>query len=192
MGVLTLGSALAADDVQVEVLDQPQGAPVIRGTTVLEAPVPAVREVLLDLPSYPRFMPNTLAAEWVPLPGGKKGSYLHYHFPWPLSDRDSVSTFEAEDLPGGGMRLTTHDIVVPERPARDGLVRLTPLRSLWTLEPKERGTKTRVVYEYLGELGGNIPDVLLQYEWNQQPVRVLNALGAEVARRFAPDAGARP
>jgi hypothetical protein len=175
---------LEKDGVTVELREQPTGPPLVRGTSVLNASPDSVRAIVEDVPGYVRFMPNTLRSERVGSDGGTL-SYLRYSFPWPMADRESVTAMTSNTLPDGGFEIAFTDARVASRPTTEGVVRLTPVRLRWLLVPVDGGKRTRVFYECLGELGGNLPDFLRKKAWRREPVDVLTALAAEVTRRHA-------
>jgi len=175
--------------VRVEWTEPATGAPWIRGTLTVDAKVVDVRDVIVDVARYAQFMPNIVESEWVTTDKPEKVNYLRYHFPWPLDDRDSVCRMEVHEDAKGVVVVSTQDVVVPSRPARPDLIRLSPVASRWTLTPTGGGKQTRILYEYLGELGGDLPGWMRHKVWNEEPVQALEAVRDEVRRRQSGDGG---
>jgi hypothetical protein len=173
------------EGVIVEWQSSSTGAPWIRGRAWLPFPPEALRDLVLDVPAYPRFMPNVSRATSLPSDGGAPVSQVRYAFPWPLSDRDAVMAMESHALPDGGLEVASRGVAGP--PPDPGVIRLRPLVQDWRFTPSSGGTD--VVYQYLGELGGNLPDFVRQRAWREEPVLVLHALQQEAQRRVPTDGG---
>jgi hypothetical protein len=173
------------EGVTVERHATPTGAPWIRGRARFAFPPQALRDLVLDVPAYPRFMPNVSRATSLPSDGGARVSQIRYAFFWPLSDRDAVLAMESRSLPDGAFEVASHAVAGP--PPDPGVIRLSLVEQDWRFTPSAGGTD--VVYQYVGELGGSLPDFARQRAWREEPVLVLRALQAEAQRRSPADGG---
>ncbi len=170
-----------ADGVVVEVRPGPDGAPLVRGTLRVDRPPARVREVLLDLEGFPRWIENL--SEWRVLARDASGVriYGRHALPWPLRDRDYVVRYAWRSEPGDRFVLEARSVDAPPT-ARDGVVRLVRVYSRWEVDP-DGPAASRVRYTYNGELGGRVPGFLVESAWRSQAPRSLQRLTEEVARR---------
>ncbi len=150
-------------------------------TGVVEAPLPLVRDVLLDLERFGRWFPQL--REWRVLErlGVVTRVYGRQTFPWPVKDRDYVVLYRWSDTADGGFSLEATGVADAGPPAPEGVVRLEALRSLWTLSAD--GGRTHASYLYEGPSSGRLADWLSARGARSRTHAVIDGLAQEVARR---------
>ena len=148
---------------------------------VVEAPLAAVREVLLDLEGFAAWFPAL--GEWRVLSRDERSArvYGRQQLPWPVADRDYVVRYRWWEAEGGAFVLEAVADPTDAPPPRAGVVRLERVRSEWRLEPD--GERTRARYRYRGHPGGSLPEWVARVGWRAHTGRVLEGLADEVARR---------
>jgi len=182
VGLLTsgvaAGPARAADDertalpIEVEVVGD------------IDAPLLAVRAVLLDLEGFSRWYPAT--KEFRVLRRPERDMALVYGvqaLPWPVGDRDYVVEYRWRDEPDAFVLLAIAQRDA-EPPSPEGVVRVERMRTEWRIEAVPGGG-TAVRYRYEGDTGGRLPAWVARLGWRSSTPRVIDGLRDEVARRDA-------
>ena len=86
--------------------------------------------------------------------------YSVIHMPWPVTDRDVVfRRARAKDPVTGVVRYET-SAVPYDYPEQPGKVRMPYLKGLWRFTPLANG-RTEIYYQQHSEVGGHIPDWLV-------------------------------
>ena len=173
------------DGVVIEARPAPGGVTIVRGTTVLEHSLEAIRRVLLDLERFPMWIRGLVT--WTVLARGAADAvvYGRHDLPWPLADRDYTVrytwTSEAERVV-----LEARSTVEAGPPPVPGVVRLTAVHSIWEVEALAP-ERCRVSYTYNGDLGGTVPRFVQETGWKREARELFQSLGAAIRRaRGAP------
>jgi hypothetical protein len=101
-------------------------------------------------------------------------TYLHGKAPWPVQDRDNVthSTFSKPDPKT--VRITMHS--VPDFiPVKKDIVRIPKSKGYWLFKDMGNG-KIKVVQQSVADLGGSIPDWVVNSTIIEGPYDTLLAL----------------
>lgn len=164
--------------------DEGNGLPIeVEVADVIEAGVPAVRSVLLDLEGFGRWFPAT--AEWRVLDRPEPGRatvYGRQALPWPVADRDYVVEYRWGDEEGvfvlSAVALGRADPAAPP-----SVVRIERMRTEWRVESTPGGAAVR--YRYQGDVGGRLPEWVARTGWRSRTPVVIERLREEVERRAA-------
>jgi hypothetical protein len=102
-----------------------------------------------------------------------------------IDDRDVVLKFVMSKKagPSGDVWTIKFDTVNVKAAQRDGVIRIAKLKGGWTISPHPSGTGSRVVYTCHVEIGGNVPDFLVNSGQIDNLERMLTVLRAEIATR---------
>jgi hypothetical protein len=168
------------DGVVVEARPAPGGVTTVRGTTVLEHSLEAIRRVLLDLERFPTWIRGLSA--WTVLARGAADAvvYGRHDLPWPLSDRDYTVRYTWES---GADRFVLEARSTTEAgPAPvPGVVRLDAVHSIWEVQTLA-SERCRVSYTYNGDLGGTVPRFVQEAGWKREARDLFQGLVAAIRR----------
>jgi hypothetical protein len=161
--------------------EQAHGRDVLAYTEV-DAPPEAVYKVVTDFESYPKYMPYTKELKILRrLSTTEMITYQLLALPW-VSDRDFY--LQVKLSPGsaatGGVFKSQWFAVPDYRAEREGVVRMRVNEGSWTFEPLDGGKRTRIVYSLLTNLGGSIPNWLV----NRSNINVIPNLFKAVRGRL--------
>lgn len=153
-----------------------------KAETVLEFPIEVLLEVLTDVPSYHKWMPDvseaTILKEFHN--GMERGNfYIHLIFDsqWPVADRDVVvETIPKTDWNKGISTVTLRKLHNFSFPMKKGLVRMDDLDSEFKFEYIER-SKTKVIFTTFVDVGGSISPKLARVQTEPIPHETLVGLG---------------
>jgi len=151
-----------------------------RGVMETDAPMNAIVAALIDVDSYPEWMPNAASSEVLSASGDTELTYrLITDAPWPVQDRDGVYTMRFERERDSEV-IVVHMGVVPELlPADPDYVRIQMLEGYWRLQPLADKT-VRVAYQVLTDPGGEVPVWMVNTTVVNQPFKTLTALRERV------------
>lgn len=128
-----------------------------RGETEIETTLSNLIALLLDIPGYANWAPNTKKVEVLEKKG--EANLIYYMLtgaPWPVNDRDGIYTLQVQkDEKTGGILITTGCLkdYIPEKKS---IVRIKHSKGYWKLIPLG-DKKVKVIYQNHAEPGGNIP-----------------------------------
>lgn len=163
------------DGVVIEARPAPGGATIVRGTTVLEHSLEAIRRVLLDLERFHTWIPSL--STWTVLARGAADAvvYGRHDLPWPLADRDYTVryTWTGE---AGRFVLEARSTAEAGPPPVPGVVRLA-VHSIWQIEALG-SERCRVTYTYNGDLGGSVPRWVQEAGWKREARELFQSLAA--------------
>ena len=122
-----------------------------------DSSIPEILKVILDVINYENLFPDCLNPKVLK----QDGKYYDIHYiqtkgPFPVKDRDSVFEQIAEiDENGKHARVKLNPLpdYVPEKV---NIVRIRSGKGFWELEENEKN-EVRVIYQFHGEPGGDIP-----------------------------------
>jgi len=104
---------------------------------------------------------------------GQKTLYFSIHMPWPTKDRDAVFRRVRTTDPATGATQYKTSALPEDYPKQKGKVRMPYMKGLWIFTPLAGGG-TEVTYQEHSEVGGHIPDWLV----NRLAVNIpFNSLG---------------
>ncbi|QCU90205.1 START domain-containing protein [Thiomicrorhabdus sediminis] len=151
-----------------------------KGTVLIKAPITEVMAFIKDTPNMVNWYHNTIEARRLQKIGEKTWlSYSVTQAPWPVTDRDSVTIVEQQDL-AQGYRLTMQ--AAPERyPLQANRIRIPKLDGFWLIE-KLDANLTQVTLQISAEPGGEIPSWLANALVIDMPYYSLSALKTQIEK----------
>lgn len=161
--------------VEVQIARAPGGPPWIKGVAEVAASVERVATVLTDYGRYAGIFGPVLRKARVLGTGTAKEVRLHlvWHYPFPLRNRDAVVRYAGSLEPGGAFVLSWESDPRPGDP-REG-ARIERVAGETRVEPVG-ASRCRVVYTYLGDLGGKFPEEAQEKAWRTEPVEYIRSL----------------
>lgn len=126
----------------------------------VKASLNKVVRVLKDVPGRYNWLHNTVEIREIARTSDAVSFYNLVDAPWPVSDRDNITTFSFVQLNPTQVRvnmklLKTH----AKAPVYDGIVRIQKMKGYWLLTDKGNGI-VEVLQQCVAEPGGSIPDWL--------------------------------
>jgi hypothetical protein len=162
------------DAVEVQIARVAGGPPWLRGVAEVAAPADRVFEVLTEFRSYSKtFAPALKKARVLEASPSRARLHMVWSYPFPLHDRDAVVAYEAKREPGGGYLVEWRSDPRPGDPSEG--VRIGRVAGQTRIDPVG-DSRCRVVYTYLGDLGGSFPEAGEEKAWRQEPVEYFRAL----------------
>jgi hypothetical protein len=162
--------------VQVEIARLPDSPPWLRGTAELPAAMEKVAAVLMDFQRYKDlFAPAVRSAKVLEAGEGSARVHFVWAYPFPFKNRDAVVLYRSEKSEAGPFVLSwrTDPRPRPEDP-KEG-VRIERVNGETRVEPLGP-SRCRVIYTYLGDLGGKFPAWAQEKAWKEEPVQYVRAL----------------
>lgn len=156
------------------------GLPWCRASALIDAPLAALRAVVLDFDRYPERFPRIHEVRAL-APDVK---YLRLDLPSPLADRDYCARFRFEVDAAAWFRVSWFAVRHEAAPPVEGVVRLNRAAGAWELVAGPTGT--RVVYTWEGELEGALEDWMLARARGTTGAEVIGGLANAVGRTPAP------
>lgn len=126
----------------------------------VKASLNKVVRVLKDVPGRYNWLHNTVEIREIARTSDAVSFYNLVDAPWPVSDRDNITTFSFVQLNPTQVRvnmklLKTH----AKAPVYDGIVRIQKMKGYWLLTDKGNGI-VEVLQQCVAEPGVSIPDWL--------------------------------
>ncbi len=189
LALVVLGDAPAAswhelargDDVTVSVRERAGSTlPEIRAVTRIDATPWEVLAVIRDVGNHPAWLTDCAEARvlreesetvWI--------VYQRTRLPWPVSDRDSVSSTELAIAGDGELFVSWHAIAEPQWSEREGIVRMRTLEGSYRLRAGAAG-RTEVEYRLFLDPEGVVPAWLARRFLVDVPLETLRQLRARV------------
>lgn len=175
-----------------------QGSPIkeYRAVSVMNHSIESLLEVLIDVPSYPQWMPDCMEAQILKefnkgLERGNYHIYLKMNGLWPASNRDLV----IESIPKTNWDTGTSVIRLKKLdngtvPELKGFVRITEFASEFKLETIARN-KTLVTFTTYVDVGGSVPPSLAAIQTAAVPYGTLKGFEKMAAEPKYQKAAAR-
>ncbi|HYN42851.1 MAG TPA: hypothetical protein VE129_13800 [Thermoanaerobaculia bacterium] len=169
-----------SDGVRIRILRRPDGAPVVRATTRVNALPLAAAALIARVEEWPGWAPRVRAA--ARLTGGPPAFRLLVDAPWPFSDREYAIAPLLEEDAG---RLLVYWGGATERlpPPAKGIVRISRVRGGFSFEEEAGAGTTRVVYTHESDLGGRLPGWAEDGSNRRGPIGVLRGLRRALSPR---------
>lgn len=141
-----------------------EGSPIkeYKAACNMEFPMEVLLEVLIDVPSYPEWMPDCMKAEIIKefKKGHEQGNYyIHMIWDgiWPARNRDLViESIPRTDWDKGVSHIYLRKLYDYPIPEQEGVVRVREFVSEFVLEYISR-EKTRVTFSTYVDVGGIVP-----------------------------------
>lgn len=182
------------DGIKVYIREYP-GSNIVEtfGETVIDARVEVIAEVLGDVPCQPEWMKDVKEVRIVKNIG--KFENIVYYFmdsPWPVKDRDML--VDALAYPDNDTariivkaKAMCRDFIVPEK---KDCIRITDMTSAWVLEcDLQNRNKTKVFYTTRADVGGMIPDFLINLGNKENTFNLMKELRRMTAKQKYIDRG---
>jgi len=147
-----------------------------KGEVVLATNAEQVVNVLKDVNSYRKWMPDVVTSELLASSNKERYHYIENAAPWPVSNRDGVYLFSFgrnEDA-GAGVTVVRVKAVPDYAPRRDGKVRVPKSDGFWKIA--SAGNGVRVTYQIHADPGGSIPRWLANSTVVDTPFKTLKNL----------------
>lgn len=157
-----------------------EGSPIkeYRSVSVINYPIEVLLEVLIDVPSYPKWMPDCMEARILKefhkgLERGNYHIYLKMNGIWPASNRDLViESIPKTDWEAGVSVIRLKKLDDSIVPIQKGFVRIPYFASEFKLEVITR-EKTLVTFTTYVDAGGVIPPFLAAIQTSTVPYGTL-------------------
>lgn len=152
-----------------------------RSIAVLDFPLEVLMEVVIDVPSYPKWMPDVAEATVLKEfhRGMERGNfYIHlmYDSLWPVNDRDVViESIPRTDWNRGVSVLKLKKLNKYPFSPKKNVVRIRDLESEFKFEYLERN-KTKVTFTTFVDVGGKISPKLAKVQAESVPHQTLEGM----------------
>lgn len=164
----------SARGVEVEIARVEEGTPWIRGTGEVPAAAEKIAALVTDFEHYREiFSPALKKARVLSAAADSARLHLVWPYPFPLRSRDAIVAYRMERLAEGGFLLTWKNDQKPGDP-HEG-VRIARVSGETRIVPMA-AERSRVIYSYLGDLGGKFPRSAEEKAWRAEPVEYFRAL----------------
>ena len=125
--------------------------------TILDASLDSVIAMALDLEHAQEWMPRALSVEVIDYPTNDSITYYTaMDAPWPIMDRDAVTTVKITRDPGKNVTTFTYKAEIDYIPKRPGFIRIPWTIGTWTLIPLQDG-RVRSIRQGITDPGGWLP-----------------------------------
>jgi hypothetical protein len=163
-----------ADAVEVQIARPPAGPPWLKGVAEVAAPPERVFAVVTDFRRYSKiFGPTLKKASVLEVSPDRARLHMVWSYPFPFENRDAVVAYEGRREADGVFVLEWKADARPGDP-HEG-TRIERVSGETRIEPVG-SSRCRVVYTYLGDLGGSFPKSAQERAWKEEPVQYIRAL----------------
>jgi hypothetical protein len=144
-----------------------------KALTSIKANRKTISSFLLDIDDYQNWYPGIEKSKILSYPA-KSTCQFYYSIkvPWPGKDRDVV--MEMQITKDKRETLITYKTITGIMDPIDGYLRMTNGQGSWKLTSK--GTHTSVLFHFYGDLGGNLPQWIVNLTLIQNPFNTLKRL----------------
>lgn len=167
------------DGVKVSITEPKEGKPWVRGVADIAHPAESVASLLSNFTGYREMLGDMVKKAQV-LERGDTTARLHfvYPFPWFMSDRDAIVSYQYEKAKDGKFRLWWKNDAREGDPKKGK--RIERVEGETRVDPKEKAS--RVTYTYYGELGGDFPEDSVKKAYQKEPVIYFKAIRKSLER----------
>lgn len=173
----------------------------LKTTSVLEASLDVVFEVMFDVPAGTQWMSNCIESKiltdvqvFTVTENGyyaKKILYTAIGAPFPVLNRECIIETEMTgDVKNRSIIINFHAVPDSTLPVRKGYIRLTDLSGSWSFLAID-DTHTGVVYQSKQNPGGSLPSFLINYVNKDVPYKTIIGLRKIVSEEKYQNAGQR-
>ena len=128
-----------------------------KAITTVDAPLSAIVAVFMDVPSYPKWLSNCMAAEVLERNApGKCKYHLESKAPFPFDNRDLVQQLSIQQNPDTKVVRVQLENLPAFIDTLDGMVRMPVAEGFWALKPLS-AQQVELTFQYRFDPGGNIP-----------------------------------
>lgn len=157
----------------------------LKGMAVIDAPMLEVLTVVLDYTKFKEWQANLITFERLKVVSEIEFvNYAAMDMPWPVTKRDMVMRARFDiDRKKRWFHVRWKETTWPSKPVTQKFVRVRTARVMWSLQPIEKGKRTRVEFRALGDPGGWIPAWLVNYFSKYMLADSFKRLSGQVARK---------
>lgn len=144
-----------------------------KGITEMNYSLNQVKSVIENVAQSIEWLPDCEQVRLEYRDGNKWVQYVESYAPFPVSNRDGYYQYVKSET-DQSIRIVIH--AVPEyKPEIDGIVRIPKADGFWLLE-KISSNRTKVVYQFHADPGGNVPGWLANSTVTETPFETLQNL----------------
>ena len=142
---------------------QPEGTNIkeFKATVEIQSEIQFLVDMVLDVEEYNQWMDNIKSAEvFQRINDDNFFVYSEINVPWPMTNRDLITKNKVNrDANSGAVHITLKGMegILPEK---EGIIRMPEADGFWIFTPQKNGYIS-VVYQFLGDPGGSIPDWMI-------------------------------
>jgi hypothetical protein len=157
--------------------------PIIKGVGTINANIYHVLAVLDDIDRNKEWMHSTKETKLLRLVNeNERILYNRTSVPWPASDRDAVMHATIKpDFDKKRVTIAFKNIKSSLMKEVDGVVRMPIVRGFYLLE-KVSAERTRITYQAEADVGGFIPDWLVEMNSKEIPLKTILSLRKQVRK----------
>lgn len=153
-----------------------------KADTVIAAPLDKILALIVDVESYPEWIPQSKQARI--LKKRQNHTILYYmsmDFPWPASDRDWVNELVITANKNNSRTTITFSARAHLFPKQKGHIRVTDHHASWTLIPID-SNHTRSIWQWNTDPGGRLPTWLIEWASQSQVLESLERMKQKVEK----------
>ena len=160
--------------VMVDIAREADAPPWVRATAELPVSSEKVFAVLTDFDRYKDLLAPAVRTARV-LERGDAFARIHFvwRYPFPFKNRDAIVLYRTAAKEGGFLVISWRSDSRPGDPMEG--VRIQRVAGETRIEPLG-SARCRVIYSYLGDLGGKFPASAQERAWKEEPVQYIRAL----------------
>ncbi len=126
-----------------------------KAITIIETNIENVNKLIGETEKASKWMSNVTETKVIKkVSNNEQYVYSVIDMPWPVDDRDII--INSKTIRSGGNIKIEMNGVPNYAPKKEGFIRMPISNGSWTLI-KESDNKTKVIYQFLADPGGNIP-----------------------------------
>ncbi len=171
---LTFTPWFTSRGVAVDIARQTEAPPWLRATAELPVSSEEVFAILADFHGYHHLFAPAVKTALV-LESGDGFARIHFvwPYPFPFKNRDAIVLYRAAAKGGGSFLISWKSD--PRRGDPKEGVRIERVAGETRIEPLGPA-RCRVIYSYLGDLGGKFPAWAQERAWKEEPVLYIRAI----------------
>lgn len=143
----------------------------------INAPINLILKKLISAAEYSENYDSGVSYFIREKPNGERVYYARQKMPWPLKDRDAVSTIKITRLSDSKIKITIK-ATTRELPEKDNVIRIGQINGHWLLE--DLGDTVKVVQQLHLDPKGNIPAILSNSLLTRGPYKAFSKLNERI------------